>query len=99
MGLADQSVTLTIDGQTITVEKGTTVLQAALAHGIRLPFFCHHPGLSVEGSCRACLVKIEKMPKLQTACSTTCRLLEGRKQHALLDVDVTRLPNVLKIAA
>lgn len=56
MGSSYQTVTLTIDGQTITVEKGTTVLQAALAHGIRLPFFCYHPGLSVEGSCRACLV-------------------------------------------
>ena len=64
------SVTLTIDGQPLTVEKGKTVLQAAIEHGIKVPYYCYHPGLGIDGSCRVCLVKIEKMPKLQTACST-----------------------------
>ena len=64
------SVTLTIDGQQLTVEKGKTVLQAAIEHGIKVPYYCYHPGLGIDGSCRVCLVKIEKMPKLQTACST-----------------------------
>jgi len=67
-----ETVTLTIDGRQISVEKGRTVLQAAIEHGIRLPYYCYHPGLSVSGSCRVCLVKIEKMPKLQTSCSTAC---------------------------
>ncbi len=66
------TVTLTIDGQQITVEKGRTVLQAAIEHGISVPYYCYHPGLGVDGSCRVCVVKIEKMPKLQTSCSTTC---------------------------
>jgi NADH-quinone oxidoreductase subunit G len=66
------SVTLTIDGQTVTVPKGTTVLQAAIQHGHEVPYYCYHPGLGIDGSCRVCLVKIEKMAKLQTACSTTC---------------------------
>ncbi len=66
------SVTLTIDGQSVTVPKGTTVLQAAIQHGHEVPYYCYHPGLGVDGSCRVCLVKIEKMAKLQTACSTTC---------------------------
>ena len=66
------TVTLTIDGREITVEKGQTVLQAALKHGISVPYYCYHPGLGVDGSCRVCIVKIEKMPKLQTSCSTTC---------------------------
>lgn len=66
------SVTLTIDGREITVEKGKTVLEAALGNGISVPYYCYHPGLGVEGSCRVCIVKIEKMPKLQTACSTLC---------------------------
>jgi len=66
------TVTLTIDGQPITVRKGTTVLQAAIEAGISLPYYCFHPGLAVDGSCRVCVVKIEKMPKLQTSCSTVC---------------------------
>ena len=65
-----ETVTLTIDGRPLTVEKGKTVLQAAVEHGIQVPFYCYHPGLSIDGSCRVCIVKIEKMPKLQTSCST-----------------------------
>jgi NADH-quinone oxidoreductase subunit G len=65
------TVTLTIDGRQLTVPKGKTVLQAAIEHGIKLPYYCYHPGLQIDGSCRVCLVKIEKMPKLQTSCSTT----------------------------
>ena len=66
------TVTLTIDGQQVTVAKGKTVLQAAIEAGISVPYYCYHPGISVDGSCRVCIVKIEKMPKLQTSCSTTC---------------------------
>jgi NADH-quinone oxidoreductase subunit G len=64
------TVTLTIDGRQVTVEKGKTVLQAAIESGIRIPYYCYHPGLGIDGSCRVCIVKIEKMPKLQTSCST-----------------------------
>jgi NADH-quinone oxidoreductase subunit G len=67
-----ETVTLTIDGRAVTVEKGQTVLQAAIKHGISVPYYCYHPGLGVDGSCRVCIVKIEKMPKLQTSCSTMC---------------------------
>jgi len=65
-----ETVTLTIDGRQLTVDKGKTVLQAAIEHGIKVPYYCYHPGLGIDGSCRVCLVKIEKMPKLQTSCST-----------------------------
>ena len=65
------TVTLTIDGRPVTVEKGRTVLQAAIESGIKIPYYCYHPGLGIDGSCRVCIVKIEKMPKLQTSCSTT----------------------------
>ena len=64
------TVTLTIDGRPITVEKGKTVLQAAIESGIKVPYYCYHPGLGIDGSCRVCIVKIEKLPKLQTSCST-----------------------------
>lgn len=66
------TVSLTIDGRQISVQKGRTVLQAAIEHGIQVPFYCYHPALGVDGSCRVCIVRIEKMPKLQTACSTLC---------------------------
>jgi predicted molibdopterin-dependent oxidoreductase YjgC len=58
------TVTLTIDGRSVTVEKGKTVLQAAIEAGISVPYYCYHPGIGVDGSCRVCIVKIEKMPKL-----------------------------------
>ena len=67
-----ETVTLTIDGRQITVDKGKTVLQAAIESGISVPYYCYHPGISIDGSCRVCIVKIEKMPKLQTSCSTVC---------------------------
>jgi len=66
------TVSLKIDGRDITVAKGKTVLEAALGHGISIPYYCYHPGIGVEGSCRVCIVKVEKMPKLQTSCSTVC---------------------------
>ena len=64
------TVTLTIDGRQVTVEKGKTVLEAANQAGSPVPYYCYHPGIGVDGSCRVCIVKIEKMPKLQTSCST-----------------------------
>ena len=74
------TVTLTIDGRSVTVEKGKTVLEAALEHGTDIPYYCYHPALGVEGSCRVCVVRIEKMAKLQTACSTVCA--DGMVVHA-----------------
>jgi NADH-quinone oxidoreductase subunit G len=67
-----ETVTLTIDGRQVTVEKGKTVLQAAIESGVSVPYYCYHPGIGIDGSCRVCIVKIEKMPKLQTSCSTVC---------------------------
>jgi NADH-quinone oxidoreductase subunit G len=67
-----ETVTLTIDGTQVTVEKGKTVLEAVNQTGGRVPYYCYHPGLGIDGSCRVCIVKIEKMAKLQTACSTSC---------------------------
>lgn len=62
--------TLKIDGRDVTIEKGRTVIQACEQLGIEVPRYCYHPGLRVVGSCRMCLVEIEKMPKLQIACNT-----------------------------
>jgi formate dehydrogenase alpha subunit len=63
-------VRLTIDGHTVTVPKGTLVIEAARRVGVMIPHFCYHPKLKPDANCRMCLVEVEKMPKLQTACST-----------------------------
>ncbi|WHZ23339.1 MAG: NADH-ubiquinone oxidoreductase chain G [Nitrospira sp.] len=64
------TVRLTIDGTTIAVPKGTLVIEAARRVGVMIPHFCYHPKLKPDANCRMCLVEVEKMPKLQTACST-----------------------------
>ncbi|GAB4390042.1 MAG: formate dehydrogenase subunit alpha [Thermodesulfovibrionales bacterium] len=64
-------ITITINGKRISLEKPTTVLEAAKANGISIPHFCHHPLLEQYGGCRMCLVEVEKMPKLQTSCTLT----------------------------
>jgi predicted molibdopterin-dependent oxidoreductase YjgC len=64
------SVTLTINGQQVTATEGSTILEAAQATGIRIPTLCYHPDLSNVGSCRLCLVSVEKAKGLQTACTT-----------------------------
>lgn len=61
---------VTIDDQTIEVPEGTTVIEAAAKLGIFIPRYCYHPGLSIAGSCRMCLVEVEKAPKLLIACYT-----------------------------
>jgi NADH-quinone oxidoreductase subunit G len=63
-------VTLTVDGKKLTVPAGTLLIEACKSTGIHVPSFCYYPGLSLQGACRMCLVEIEKMPKLQTACTT-----------------------------
>ncbi len=63
-------VTLTIDGKSARVPKGTLVIEAARQVGVMIPHFCYHPKLSPDANCRMCLVEIEKIPRLQTSCST-----------------------------
>lgn len=65
-----QTVTLRIDGQTVTVERGRTVFQAAETLGKTPPHFCYHRDLSIPANCRMCLCEIAGNPKLQTSCST-----------------------------
>jgi NADH-quinone oxidoreductase subunit G len=62
--------TLTINGQEVDIDTGSSVIQAAEKLGIYVPRYCYHPGLSIAGSCRMCLVEIEKVPKLAISCYT-----------------------------
>jgi NADH-quinone oxidoreductase subunit G len=64
------NVNITVDGKKVTAPAGTLLIEACKSVGIEVPSFCYYPNLSLQGACRMCLVKIEKMPKLQTACTT-----------------------------
>jgi NADH-quinone oxidoreductase subunit G len=66
-----QIVTLTVDGKKVTAPAGSLLIETCKSAGIEVPSFCYYPGLSLQGACRMCVVKVEKMPKLQTACTTT----------------------------
>ena len=62
-------VNVTIDGVKVTVEEGTSILQAAERLGIRIPTLCYHPRLSLPGACRVCVVDVKEMGHFMTACS------------------------------
>lgn len=72
-------ITVTINEKKIELEKPVTILEAARANGIKIPTFCHHPVLEQWGGCRMCLVEIEKIPRLQTAC--TAMVADGMVVH------------------
>jgi NADH-quinone oxidoreductase subunit G len=63
-------VNITVDGKKVTAPAGTLLIEACKSVGIEVPSFCYYPNLSLQGACRMCLVRVEKMPKLQTACTT-----------------------------
>ncbi len=62
-------VNLKIDDRDVQVPAGTLVIEATRRIGIEVPSFCYYPGLALQAACRMCLVEVEKMPKLQTACT------------------------------
>src|SRR3989441_1483784 len=62
-------VKLTIDGKPIEAAPGTLVIDAAKRAGIEIPAFCYYEGLTLQAACRMCLVEVEKMPKMMTACT------------------------------
>ncbi len=81
---------LTIDGKEVEVAPGTNLIEAARQAGSEVPHYCYHPGLSIAGQCRLCMVDIEKNPRPQIGCNTqaadgmvvhtqTERVLETRK--------------------
>lgn len=69
MEITSETVELTIDGKKITTKAGNTILQVAKQIGIRIPTLCYHEDLCVAGVCRICVVEVEGMRTLQTACS------------------------------
>jgi NADH-quinone oxidoreductase chain G len=70
-------VTFTVDGKKLTAPAGTLLIEACRKAGIEIPSFCYYPGLSLQAACRMCLVRMGKVPKLQTACTTA--VAEGQE--------------------
>ncbi|HDH04215.1 MAG TPA: NADH dehydrogenase (quinone) subunit G [Nitrospirae bacterium] len=62
-------ITLTINEKEVTLDKPVSVLEAARQAGIKIPTLCYHEALKPFGGCRLCVVEVERMPKLQTACT------------------------------
>ncbi len=83
-----ENVTLTIDGRTVTVPKGTNIIEAAKTIGIEIPHYCYHPCLSVVGNCRMCQVEVAKAPKLMIGCHTTVQ--EGMEVRTHLTSQAVR---------
>ncbi len=73
----------TIDGKTLEAPAGINLIDAAERVDIEIPHYCYHPGLTIVGNCRMCLVEVEKMPKLQIACNT--KVAEGMVVHTSND--------------
>lgn len=68
--MSAKSISLTIDGQKVSVSQGTTVFKAADEINIDIPHLCYHENLSIYGACRVCVVEIEGRPRLEPSCAT-----------------------------
>jgi len=79
-------IKITVDGKEVEVTKGTRLIEAARKVNEDVPYYCYHPGLSIAGNCRMCLVEVEGMPKLQIACHTEARdgmIVETKNEKVL----------------
>lgn len=70
--MSTETVHVTINGQAFDVPKGARLIDVCRDKGFDIPSFCYYSDLALQASCRMCLVRIEKMPKLQTSCTITC---------------------------
>lgn len=77
--VADNTITIEIDGQAVQVEKGSMIIEAADKQGIKIPRFCYHKKLSIAANCRMCMVDVEKAPKPLPACATP--VMDGMKVY------------------
>ncbi|GMM35116.1 hypothetical protein DASC09_024410 [Saccharomycopsis crataegensis] len=78
-----KEVSVTIDGVTVQIENGSSIIQAADKAGVVIPRYCYHEKLAIAGNCRMCLVEVEKSPKLAAACAFPVR--EGMVVHTTSD--------------
>ncbi len=95
MSDSTQMITLTIDGQSVTVPKGTTVYTAAQQLKVDIPVFCYLDRMPPFGACRMCLVEVEKSPKLLTSC--TLEATEGMNVRTQSDPALQGRKEVLEL--
>ena len=67
--MSSPTLRFTVNGRELDARPGETVLKAALRQGVDIPHFCYHDKLSIAGSCRICLVRVNNQPKLAPACN------------------------------
>ena len=70
--MSTELINITINGRAFQVPKGARLIDVCREKGFDIPSFCYYADLALQASCRMCLVRIEKMPKLQTSCTITC---------------------------
>lgn len=75
--MSDTKVKCTINGTELEVKPGTTIIQAMTENAQSIAHYCWHPGLSIAGVCRLCMVEVEGNPRVQIACNTM--VTEGMK--------------------
>jgi predicted molibdopterin-dependent oxidoreductase YjgC len=75
--MTEKTITLTIDGEVVTVSEGTTILDAARQTGKEVPVICYHEATTANGLCRICVVDVNGGRLLQPACVAQC--VEGAK--------------------
>ncbi len=74
---AQDTVTFELNGKQVTARRGMTVMEVAHREKVKIPHFCWHPGLTIAGVCRMCMVEVEGRPKLEIACNL--QVAEGMK--------------------
>jgi len=70
--VSTELIKVTINGQDFQVAKGARLIDVCRENQFDIPSFCYYADLALQASCRMCLVRIEKMPKLQTSCTIIC---------------------------
>jgi NADH-quinone oxidoreductase subunit G len=70
--MSTEKIKVTINEQEFEVDKGARLIDVCREKGFGIPSFCYYQDLALQASCRMCLVRIEKMPKLQTSCTILC---------------------------
>ncbi len=89
------SITITIDGQEITVPDGTTILEAAATLGIEIPVICYHPHLTANGLCRVC--SVDAGWRVQAAaCVSEC--VAGMAVNTQSDSNSAKPPDDFRVA-
>ena len=87
-------IEIEIDGKTVHVDDGSTIMDAAQQTGAYIPHFCYHKKLSIAANCRMCLVQVEKAPKPLPACATP--VTNGMKVFTHSELAVTAQKGVME---